>query len=101
VASFINEEEMDNIIAIVVVLVFSVVGLVGTYAVSLYFGRQTNTMIGETGKMIAETGKMIAETDKLIADGQRRSEDGFKFTQALMADGQRRTEALLERLGSR
>ena len=62
---------MENLIAVVI-------GLVGTYAVSMYFGRQT---------------------DKLILICSERSSADAGRVEALIASEAASTRALLERLG--
>lgn len=64
---------MENLIAVVI-------GLIGTYAVSMYFGRQT---------------------DKLIASCSDRSSADARRVESLIVAEAQNTRALLERLGQK
>jgi len=69
---------MENLIAVVIGFVGLVLGLIGTYAVSMYFGRQTDKLI--------------------LTCSERSSADAFRV-EALIASEAAATRALLERLG--
>ncbi len=69
---------MENLIAMVVGFVGIVVGLIGTYAISMYFGRQT---------------------DKLIVVCRQEGREDANRVEALIASEAQSTRALLERLG--
>jgi len=66
---------MEHLIAVVI-------GLVGTYAVSMYFGRQTDRLIASCSD---RTGRLIDSSSKRV--------------ESLMVLEAAETRALLERLG--
>jgi len=81
---------MEHLIAVVI-------GLVGTYAVSIYFGRQTDKLIAScssrTDALIAlETQNTRDLMDRIVTSGSSR-------TDALIASEAQNTRDLMERLG--